>query len=71
VTIVTLGKVMKCEADWRETEWSVAATAGHVERRQAVFNCQVVCEEGRNNKLTATVGGGSEVALFFLSRRSL
>jgi hypothetical protein len=54
---------MKCEADWRETERRVAAAAGHVDCRQAVFSCQVGCEEGRRNRLTATVGGCSEMAL--------
>ena len=68
---MTLGMVMECEVDWRETEWSVVDTVGHVECRQAVFSCQVCCEEGRSNKLTGTVGGVSEVALSFLSGRSV
>ena len=66
---MTLGMVMECEVDWREREWSVVATVGHVECRQAVFSCQVGCEEGWSNKLTETVGGCSEMELSFLSGR--
>ena len=62
---------MKCEGDWRETERSVAATAGHVDRREGVCSCGVCCEEGRSNRLTATVGGCSEMALCFLSGLSV
>ena len=62
-----IGRVMRCEADWRETERRVAATAGHVECRKAAFSCLTSCEEGVSGNLTATVGGCSEVALTFLS----
>jgi len=54
---------MKCEVDWRETERSVAGTAGYVDCREGVCSCGVGCEEGRSNRLTATVGGCSEMAL--------
>jgi len=61
-TLVTLRRVMKCEADWREKERRVAATAGHVDCRQAVFGCQVGCEGTREN-LTVTVVGCAEVVV--------
>ena len=64
---MTLRRVMRCEAGWRETERRVAATAVLVECRQAVFNCLASCEEGASGNLTATVGGCSDVALSFLS----
>ena len=67
----TLRRVMKCEGDWRETERSVAATAVHVDRREDLCSCGVSCEEGRSNRLTATVGGYSEMALSFLSGLSV
>ena len=67
----TLRRVMKYEGDWRETERSGAATDGHVDRRQVVYSCGVGCEEGRSNRLTATVEGCSEMVLCFLSGRSV
>jgi len=66
-TIVTLRRVTRCEADWRETERRVAATAVHVQCRKAVFSCLASCEEGVSGNLTATVGWSSKVALPVLS----
>lgn len=61
----------KCETDWTVTERSVAATAGHVDRRQVVFSCQVRCVEGVSNRMTPTVRGYSDVARPFLSGLSV